>query len=159
MIVLCLMLVSSCQAMEPELKDALNGPVALRQASQEWKVAVIRSDTSVIIDLAEESSTKQALKESLSDPNDVLAQYFFGSDNSVRTFFSRNAYLRQKIIRVGETNTYYVCYYDPDRFKGSWSMERLREYSLDLNTIVCESFYERDGRWYLDFDMPLFDGD
>ncbi|WP_132982893.1 hypothetical protein [Thermomonas haemolytica] len=154
-----LFLVSACHASRQELKGVVDAPFGLQRASQEWKDAVMRGDWRAIMALAEEPSTRQALRESLPDPSDPIANYFFGSKRSVRDFFNRNENLTRRIIRIKGTGTYYVCYYDPDRFKGEWSPESLRGYSLDLESIVCESFYEREGNWYLDFDMPIFDGD
>lgn len=131
----------------------------LWQASRDWKDAVVKKDIWGIVNLAEEPSTKRALLESLSDPSDPLASYFFGDSDSVKSFFAQHNNLTQRFLRVGNSNTFYACYYDPERFNGNWSLDLMRKYSVDLDSVVCESFYERGGKWYLDFDMPIFDGD
>lgn len=158
-IVCFLMLMCGRHTSAEELHNTQGGLDGLQQASRGWKDAIAKRDINAIVDLAEEPSTKQALRESLRDPNDILAKYFFGDTHSVRMFFSGNKNLTTKIIRAGETRTFYVCYYDPYRFGGGWSLSLLRIYSMNLDSIVCERSYESNGKRYLDFDMPIFYGD
>lgn len=149
----------ACSATQSMPRESLNVPHGLQQASRHWRDVVTRGDSEALVGFAETDATKRALRESLSDLNDPLTKYFFYKTNSVSAFFRHNKNLSRKIVHVDDTKTFYVCYYDSSRFHGHWSLDLLRGYSLDLDSIVCESFYESNGIWYLDFDMPIFDGD
>lgn len=132
---------------------------SLLVVSKKWAHAIKTNDARFVVNLAELPETRQALNESLSNPGDALAQYLFFGERSVKAFLLKKRNLRQKIVRYKDSDTYYACFYDPEKFSGDWSLDRLDGYALDLETVVCESFYVVKGKWYMDFNMPIFTED
>lgn len=155
--ILALLLLPNTKPETPSLESIESGDPqyeALQAAGLRLRLAVTQRNSAEMARMVELDVTKRAFVESLSDPSDPAAGYFFGARHSMREFFRKNPKFDLKVFRQTGTSVAYVCFLDASQFRGEWSLPKVHEYMSEMKSVLCTSFYSAGSDWYLDLDIP-----